>query len=219
MDTARWKPDPCAFFEDGVIVDPETSRPFVLYPAEKLFLRHALTLTADGRLPYPELVFSAPKKSGKTALAAMIVLYVILVLGGPYAEAYCVANDFDQAQGRVFAAIARMLSPRGGESSLAKITASKIEFPSTGATITALASDYAGAAGANPTITVFDELWGYVSERSRRLWDEMVPVPTRKISARLTVSYAGYEGESKLLEELYRRGLAGEEIAPGLYRS
>jgi hypothetical protein len=112
-----------------------------------------------------------------------------------------------------------MLRPRGGESSLAKITANKIEFPSAGATITALASDYTSAAGANPSITVFDELWGYVSERSRRLWDEMVPVPTRKISVRLTVSYAGYEGESKLLEELYRRGLAGEEIAPGLYRS
>jgi hypothetical protein len=76
MDVARWKADPCTFFDDGVIVDPETSRPFILYPAEKLFLRHALTLTVDGRLPYPELVFSAPKKSGKTALAAMIVLYV-----------------------------------------------------------------------------------------------------------------------------------------------
>jgi hypothetical protein len=212
MDLARWKSDPCTFFDDGVIVDPETQRPFILYPAEKLFLRHALTLTPDGRLPYPELVFSAPKKSGKTALAAMIVLYVILVLGGPYAEAYCVANDFDQAQGRVFAAIARMLSPRGGESTLAKITNSKIEFPSTGATITALASDYAGAAGANPTITVFDELWAYTTERAQRLWDEMVPVPTRKISVRLTVTYAGFTGESKLLEDLYKRGLQGEEI-------
>lgn len=212
IDVAKWKADPVSFFDDGVIVDPETLRPFILYPAEKLFLRHALTLTPDGRLPYPELVFSAPKKSGKTALAAMIVLYVILVLGGPYAEAYCVANDYDQAQGRVFAAIARMLSPRGGESSLAKITNSKIEFLSTGATIMALASDYAGAAGANPTITVFDELWAYTSERSRRLWDEMVPVPTRKISVRLTVTYAGFTGESTLLEDLYKRGLQGTEI-------
>ena len=47
----------------------------------------------------------------------------------------------------------------------------------------------------------------------------MVPVPTRKISIRLTVTYAGFEGESKLLEDLYRRGLAGEQIAPDLYRS
>ena len=88
---------------------------------------------------------------------------------------------------------------------------------STGATITALASDYAGAAGANPTITVFDELWGYTSERAQRLWDEMVPVPTRKVSVRLTVTYAGFEGESELLESLYRRGLQGEEVEPGLY--
>jgi hypothetical protein len=99
----------------------------------------------------------------------------------------------------------------------AKVTANRIEFPSTGSTITAIASDYAGAAGANPSITIFDELWGYTSERARRLWDEMVPVPTRKVSARLTVTYAGFEGESELLESLYKRGLAGKEIAPSLY--
>lgn len=29
----------------------------------------------------------------------------------------------------------------------------------------AIASDYASAPGANPTITVFDELWAYTSER------------------------------------------------------
>jgi len=84
-------------------------------------------------------------------------------------------------------------------------------------TITAIASDYAGAAGANPTITVFDENWAYTSESSQRLWDEMVPVPTRKVSVRLSVSYAGFEGESDLLDGLYTRGLKGEEIAPSLY--
>jgi phage terminase large subunit-like protein len=46
----------------------------------------------------------------------------------------------------------------------------------------------------------------------------MVPVPTRKVSVRLTVTYAGFEGESDLLEGLYKRGLGGEEIAPALYR-
>jgi hypothetical protein len=136
-----------------------------------------------------------------------------------YAEAYCVANDFDQAQGRVFQAISRIIEASPLLRDSAKLTANKIEFPSTGATITAIASDYAGAAGANPTITVFDELWGYTSERSQRLWDEMVPVPTRKISVRLTVTYAGFEGESKLLEDLYKRGIQGEQIAPDLYRS
>src|SRR5207249_6493874 len=77
-----------------VLVDPETGQPFVLYPAQERFLREALTLTPDGRLPYPELVFSAPKKSGKTATAAMIMIFVIVILGGPYAEGYVCANDY-----------------------------------------------------------------------------------------------------------------------------
>jgi hypothetical protein len=46
----------------------------------------------------------------------------------------------------------------------------------------------------------------------------MVPVPTRKISVRLTTTYAGFEGESELLEDLYHRGRKGKRIAPSLYR-
>ena len=45
------------------------------------------------------------EKSGKTATAAMATLYVLICLGGRYAEGYGVANDFDQAQGRVFRAV------------------------------------------------------------------------------------------------------------------
>jgi phage terminase large subunit-like protein len=37
------------------------------------------------------------------------------------------------------------------------------------------------------------------------------------VSARVTVSYAGFEGESTLLEELEARGRTGVEIAPDLY--
>jgi len=79
-----------------------------------------------------------------------------------------------------------------------------------------LASDAASAAGGNPTISCFDELWGYTSERARRLWDEMITSPARKISCRLTVSYAGFSGESVLLEDLHKRGMALPEIGPSL---
>ncbi len=216
-NVARWQTDPAGFIE-AVLVDPETGEPFVLTRAERRFLRHAFKLTRDGRLRYPELVFSGPKKSGKTTFAAMIQIYVVLVLGGRYAEGTCVANDFEQAQGRTFQAIRRIV-----ESSpllappIATITAAKVEFPATGATITAIASDYAGAAGGNANVASFDELWGYVSERSQRLWDELVPPPTRRIACRLTTSYSGFEGESNLLEDLYKRGKAGRPIGPDLY--
>ncbi len=76
--------------------------------------------------------------------------------------------------------------------------------------ITAIDSDYAGAARANKSIRVFDELWGYARESAKRLWDEMIPPLTRRIACRLTVSYAGFDGESDLLERLYKRGMAGQ---------
>src|SRR5215469_2960460 len=215
VDIERWR-DPVSFIESG-LHNPETGQLFVLTDAEKLFVRHALKLTPDGRLQYPELLFSGPKKSGKTAFGAMLVIYVIVALGSRYAEGYCAANDFEQSQGRVFQAICRILHASPPFADDVAITASKIVFTSTGSTITALANDYTGSAGANPTITVFDELWGYQSERSHRLFDEMVPPPTRKIACRLTVTYAGFEGESKLLETLHKRGLAGEQIEPDLY--
>jgi len=102
------------------------------------------------------------KKSGKTTLAALIVIYVIVVLGGPHAEGYCIGNDFDQAQGRVIKAIVEMIQASPLLRDAVKILANRIEFRSTGSTIQAIASEYRGAAGSNPTITVFDELCGYI---------------------------------------------------------
>jgi hypothetical protein len=64
---------------------------------------------------------------------------------------------------------------------------------------------------------VFDEAWAYVSERARRLYDELVPVPTRKISCRLIVTYAGFEGEGDMLHQLYQRGLKLPQVGANLY--
>ena len=212
----HWRDSPIAFIE-RVLCDPETNEPFVLSDAERNFLERAFTLGEDGKLKYPELVFGAIKKSGKTTLAAIIMLAMILLFGGRFAEGYCVANDLEQAQSRVFAMIKRIIEASPLLQREAKVTADKVVFPSFhNATVIALASDAASAAGANPVITCFDELWGYTSERSRRLFDEMVVSPARKISCRLTVTYAGFTGESILLEELYKRGIALPEVAPSL---
>ena len=219
LDTAslaRWRSDPIAFVEH-VLCNPETGRPFVLSEAERWFLKFAFTLDERGRLKYPELVFGAIKKSGKTTLAAIIMLTMVLLYGGRFAEGYCVANDYEQAASRVFAMIKRIVEASPLLRGIAKLTTDRVTFPALGATIIAIASDAAGAAGANPTISCFDELWGFVSERSRRLWDEMITSPARKISCRLTVSYAGFTGESGLLEELYKRGMALPEVGPSLH--
>jgi phage terminase large subunit-like protein len=213
---ARWKRNPIAFVEH-VMRDPESGKPFVLSEAERAFLSLAFTLGDDGRLKFPELVFGAIKKSGKTTLAAVIMLAMILLFGGRYAEGYCVANDLEQAQSRVFAIIKRIIECSPLLRAIAKITTDRVSFPGIDASIVALASDAASAAGANPCVTCFDELWGYTSERSHRLWDEMITSPTRKISCRLTVSYAGFSNESTLLESLYKRGKSLPEVGPSLH--
>jgi phage terminase large subunit-like protein len=204
-------------FIETALINPETNLPFVLTDAERRFLELAFLEDEDGRLLYPELLFSGPKKSGKTGLAGMVTLYAVVVLGGRFGEGYAVANDYEQASSRVFTAIRRIVeaSPLLRRDTV-NITAKSIEF-TRGATIQPVASDHASAAGANPNIATFDELCGYTSERSRRLWDEFSPPPTRRHACRLTVTYAGYEGESTLLEELYKRGLKGEQVGPELY--
>ncbi len=215
---ARWKRDPVAFIRD-VLRDPQTGKAFDLYPAERRFIAEAFTVLPDGRLRCSEIVFSAPKKSGKTAIAAMLAIYVAAVIGGPFAEVYCLSNDYEQSVDRVFEACRRIIDASPILRGSAKVTANRITFPSTGSFIQACASDYSGFAGANPSLCIFDELWGYVSERSRRLYDEAVPSPVRKVSARLIVSYAGFSGESDLLESLYRRLLAGEDLGDDFHRN
>jgi phage terminase large subunit-like protein len=214
---ARWRRNPCDFVEE-VLHDPETGKPFRLLDVERAFMERAFETDADGHMLYPELVYGAPKKSGKTAFGALFMLTMVILYGGRFSEGYAAANDQEQAQGRVFQAARRIVETSPLLAERAEITKDKIIFASfSGASITAIANDYAGAAGSNPTITVFDEAWAYTSERSRRLFDESVPPPTRLMACRLIVTYAGFEGESTMLEELYKRGLQQPEIGPGLY--
>ncbi len=214
----RYRRDPGAFIEEQ-LVDPITNKPFVLLPAERAFVERAFQIDErTGRLRFPEQVYSTGRKGGKTGFAALMMLTMVLVFDASrFAEGYCLANDLEQAQSRCFTAISRIVecSPLLKD---AEILRDKISFPNFGgAFISAIASDAAGAAGHNMSYAVGDELWGFTSERSRRLWDEMSTSPVRKISGRLTVTYAGYSGESVLLEELYKRGLKQPQIGKDLY--
>ena len=204
-------------FIEEVLRNPKTGKPFELFPAQREFFKHAWQTGDDGRLLYPEQVFSAIKKTGKTATAAMHCLTTLLVFGGRFAEAYCISNDLEQAQGRVFTQVKQISESSPLLRREAEITQSRIVFPQTNAFVQAIGSDAASAAGAHPCFTSADELWGFQSERSRRFFDELVPVPTQRISCRLTTTHAGYSGESTLLEEMCKRGESLPEIASGLH--
>jgi hypothetical protein len=208
------RPDPVAWI-NAVLRNPETRQPFELLPAELAFLQRCFELNDDGSARYPELLYCAPKKSGKSTFGAILVLVIVLLFGGHDAEANIAANDFDQAQSRVFAMIKKIIRASPALRDHADVLQSTVRFH-TGGTIDAIASDAASAAGGNQNVSCFDELWGFATERGNRFWDEMTPPPTRRPAWRLTVSYSGFAGESVLLEGLYKRGLAAPEVAPDL---
>src|SRR6185436_5149365 len=64
---------------------------------------------------------------------------------------------------------------------------------------------YEGEAGANYGLTLWSELWAMASERGQRVWDELVPVLTKKNSIRWVETYAGFEDESTLLLSLFKK--------------
>jgi hypothetical protein len=211
---ARWRADPASFI--GQLINPDTGEAFELLPAERAFLAQMFQFDANGRLLYSDLIYAAIKKSGKTTWGAILILVTVLLFGGRNAEAYCVANDLEQAQGRVFEMVRRIVEATPFLKAEAKITSDKIVFVATNSVVTAISHDYASAAGSHSTIVVFDEIWAFTSERGRRLWDELVPVPTRKVSCRLVVTYAGFEGESTLLYDLWKRAQTQPEVGPDL---
>lgn len=187
----------------------EGGRPIVFQDHQKRILRHVFTPDADGRLRYQIVLWSEPKKSGKTEIAALVSYWLAKTEAG-FPEVYMLANDFEQSRARAFQAMSRAVRRFGA----VKVLADRVLLPN-GAILMALPCDYPGAAGANPTLSVWDELWAYTSESGRRLWEEMSPVPTRRNSLRFIVTYAGFADESALLEELYAAGLEGEPV-PGL---
>ncbi len=210
--------DICAFLESEYFIPcddtPERKRLIVLEPHQRAILRHAFTKGPDGRFPYATVIYSTLKKSGKTEIGSGLNLWAG-VTWDSYLELYACANDYEQAQGRVFSGVCRAIEMNPRLRDACKVIQNRVTFPN-GNTLTALASDYAGAAGAQRlALSTFDELWGYVSERSRRLYDELTPIPTLKNSLRLIVTYAGFENESELLWELYQRAvLKGEKVPP-----
>ena len=187
----RYRKNPDSFV-DECLINPETGRPFDLYESERVFLRCAFQLNKNGRLLFPLLMFCAIKKSGKTVFGAIFVICLMVLFAERFAEAFYCANDMEQSKSRVFEMCVRIVKASPLLKRATRIRSEKIEFTGTGATIIPIAGDYTGSAGAHPSITVFDELWGFTTERERRLWDEHVPVPTRKISCRLVVSHAGF---------------------------
>lgn len=205
-------PHPVSWIEENFI-DPVTNKLVVLAPHQKRIIRRALQMDDEGRSRYSLVVWSEPKKSGKTTTAAAVGCYIAHNIEAPN-EISTVANDQEQSAGRIFAGMQPTLTALGwktpfnrsdrGANSKAVIDDPRAFGPNN-TIIKAITTRYEKEAGANQGLSLWSELWAYKGERLTRLWEEMTPPPTRKFSMRWIETYAGFIDENILLQNIYLR--------------
>lgn len=200
--------DPAAFV-DRFLSRNEKGQPWRLSAYQRRVLALAFRWSPAGVLRMRLLLWSEPKKSGKTFLAAILGLWWAFVT--PSTEVIVAANDLEQSVGRVFKTMAALLRHNPELGASATIRATEI-LVSNGTVITAIASEYKGAAGSRHSLYVVDEPWGIMHERAERFVEELTPPPTEPNAWGLMTTTAGIVGESVLLERYYRRGLTGERL-------
>ena len=162
----RYRHDVVAFIDDELRLN-ELGHPLTLCPHQREVLRAAFPFQDNSRLPYDTTIYSCPKKGGKTTINAAVTLWWAFTQEPPN-ELLIVANDLEQAQGRVFRAVSGLLRHNPVFLRSAELQARQVLL-SNGTTITAIAAEYAGAAGSNHGFTSWDEAWAYTSEAARRL--------------------------------------------------
>lgn len=204
---AQYKTDVILFLEEQYIV-PETGRLIVLEEWQKELILRPLfyDLLPDGRRKYTLALVGMPKKNGKSTLAAGVGLWFCFA-GEPHGEVIIAANNLDQASLIIYEKIRAAFKANSNLMASARLLKTGIEMKRTGTTCRPIAHKYQTAAGVNPTLVLFDELWGFPG---REFYDELTTSPARKNPLGLIVTYAGYDKDS-LLYELYKAGKADKD--------
>ncbi len=205
-------PDPVEWIQTHFYI-PELNGPMQLYPFHRAGLREALSKNSDGLYNYSTIVWSAIKKSAKSSIAAAVALW--MAWQTPWATIKVIANDLKQADSRVFYYINRCLTLNKKMGAQVKSVHYKITLPNH-ATIEAIPIDPKGEAGGNDDLVVYSEIWGWRYDVAKQMWTETTLSPLKYgRSLRWCETYAGFQGESPILEELYSRGVEhGECINP-----
>ncbi len=198
-------PDPVEFIETEFYI-PETGKPVVLTEHQRRVIRAAFE-RRDGQFLYSTIIYSSTKKSGKTTLAGALALWHGFQIS--YGHIYLIGHDLRQADSRAAEAIrfAVQAHPNWRNTVKVKPSGYQVRLPN-GTLIEAIPVDPHGEAGMNPSAIFWTEAWGVRHDAGLKLWTETTLSPTQfGQSFRFVESYAGYAGESPLLERLYETGV------------
>lgn len=196
--------------------DPLPAGPIVLADHQRRIINEALSTDEKGFFKYTNIIYSAPKKSGKSGVTAGVAKY--MGFRYDYASIYCLANDGKGSKDRLYGPIYRSFqlhnNLNGYYKNKVRLNLLDVVLPNH-TKIEALPCDASGDAGSEPTATFWSELWGFDTELKMRLWTEQTVPPTRWGRAiRWVESYAGFVGQSELLWNLYDQAVLQGEPHP-----
>jgi phage terminase large subunit-like protein len=159
------------------------------------------------RLRYRRALIGLPRKQGKSLMMSAVGVYG-MIAGEAGSEVYAVANDRQQAR-IIFNEAKQQIVNSPLLAAESKVYRDAIEMPRFGSVFRVLSSDFKGQAGLNPSLVLFDELWG---QNNSDLYDQMTLGSGARIEP-LTVSIttAGYDLDS-LAGKLYQYG---KQVAAG----
>lgn len=193
-------PDPVEFIHREMVI-PETGLPMILDQEQADVLHAMSSRDENGHYNYSTWLYSAPKKSGKTTVAAGVALWQALQV--PDGQVYIIGNDQKQADNRMMQAIRYAITHNPRFTGRARIVRYTV-YLDNGTKIESIPVDPRGEAGMNPTGLFWTEAWGAIGARPELLWTEAALSPTRAgTSFKFIESYAGYSGQSLILERLY----------------
>lgn len=195
--------DPKQIYDDKgrLIVD---RRALQLEPYQAAVLNRALT-RVGGNFPYSLVLWSDLKKSAKSTIAGAVDLW--LAWHHPEESVRVVGNDLKQANSRTFFYTQRAIRLNPRLRDVIKSRNYRLELPNH-TVIEAIAVDPKGEAGGGDLIVTFTELWAAKNLAAQQLWTETTLSPLKYgKSLRWVETYAGFEGESPILEQLYQAGV------------
>lgn len=200
--------------------DPKTGEllspgPIRLTKLQCKIVDSALEKDEKGDFKYATVVYSAPKKSGKSAIASAVILY--MAHHNPNSYIACVANDGKQSSDRLYLPIRTCLRYHRQFGGIFKdVMDYKTETTLSNFTkIEAISTDASSEAGSQPLFVALSELWGFTSDRKRAVFTELtVPSTLYGRAIRWIETYAGYSGKSELLENIYETGFLNGEPHP-----
>jgi len=202
------------WIEDNFYI-PELEGPIRLVPYQRAVIQEAERRDKNGHYVYSMVLWSDVKKSAKSSIAAAIALYRAYYY--KRAQIRIVANDLKQADTRVAFYLRRAIELNPLMKDDIKQVNYKTTLPNK-STIESVPIDPKGEAGGNDDLIIFSELWAARNRAMLQMWAEMTLSPLKfGHSQRWLETYAGYTGESPLLEPLWERATKeGESIGERL---